>query len=86
LWRTRRAKSERFASAAAMAALMMLVPLLASSAGPDPGILFGVMSGLALGRYRTMRERARLERQAQLNEAASPPPSPAADAAVPAPS
>lgn len=83
LWRTRKARFERFASATAAAALMMLVPLLASSAGPDPGILFGVMSGLALGRYKTMRVRARLEREAAREEAAASPPM---GAPAPAPS
>ena len=73
LWRTRNAKKERFSSAAAMAALMMLVPLLASSAGPDPGILFGVMTGLALGRYKTSRVRAKLDREAAKAEALEAP-------------
>jgi hypothetical protein len=62
LWRGRSANQERFTSATALTALLMLTPLVAVSAGPDPGILFGVMSGLALGRYRTAQLQAKLDR------------------------
>lgn len=62
LWRGRKANQERFTSATAMTALLMLTPLVAVSASPDPGILFGIMSGLALGRYRTAQLQAKLDR------------------------
>ncbi len=73
LWRSRSGGVERFTSATAMTALLMLTPLLASSAGPDPGILFGIMSGLALGRYKAARLRAKMERTAAVEQAASAP-------------